>query len=106
MKYAWLLALPYVVAIDKRPPCGKDPFLIQVANCGEKTYWVKNVYFYKDKEMAEDFAAALNEAHSRRESPPKDLYWKDCPSCNQTSDMAPKGFDFQKACKGSCTEDK
>lgn len=131
-RLAWLLALPYVVRMSSFP-CPSRTYEIRLPECGKEIYHIefkgKGWSGCDPKETCEDFAAALNEAHERRtekllvhrEKEPafeeQYLHWKESkkaewlnatpvPCKEGSKEKNCVGFDYKKACEGSCSEDK
>ena len=117
-RYIFLLALPYVVALSSYS-CETNYLLVPDLNCGKDLYRIEfkgKLWTACDpKEACEDLAAALNEAHEQRTHPKNEitgetddegklLYWKTANPEKQI--RRPEPFDYDGACRGSCSEDK
>lgn len=77
-RFAWLLALPYVVTVSSTAPCNFDTKRFYPLYCGATTYSLNKAGFEcgtndrvpQDQcEWLYDFAEALNQAHERRVGP-------------------------------------
>lgn len=129
-RLVWLLALPYVVVSSRTiTTSGKYEFWTTYTHVSKSDNKFGFMECGNDKDLCDDLAAALNEAHERRtekllvhrEKEPafeeQYLHWKESkkaewlnatpvPCKEGSKEKNCVGFDYKKACEGSCSEDK
>lgn len=100
-RFYWLLVLPYVVVATSSHTGMNSDGAILVQN----TYSIDGVGEYPTKDIADDVAYALNQAHARRTN--KTDSWKGQPEPSEEHKIhsgSPQKFNFEQACGGNCED--